>query len=121
MLRGVAMAVNFTTMVYHPGYAVFARSVNFTQKSGGSFVGRGVYSSQPYDVQADDGTIFSDQRTILDILENEYATAPIQGDSVEIPEDGTLPDLGFFEIIDVDSNGGGELTLALRKIVESKP
>jgi hypothetical protein len=108
-------------MVYHPTYAVFARTVNFVQKSGGSFVGRGVYSSQPYDVPTEDGLIFSDQRTILDILEVEYTTLPVQGDSIEIPEDGTLPELGFFDIIDVDSNGGGELTLTIRKQVVSKP
>lgn len=115
------MAIDYSEKVYGPTYAVFSRPVNFTQKSGGSFGGRGIYSSQPYDVPTEDDLIFSDQKTILDILENEYSSPPVQGDSVEIPSIGTLPDLGSFEIIDVDSNGGGELTLVIRKLVVAKP
>lgn len=115
------MAINFSTLVYHPSYAVFARTVNFAQKDGGSFVGRGVYTTQSYDVPAEDGSLFSDQRTILDILEDEYAVMPVQGDALEIPEEGTLPALGFFDIINTEKNGGGETTLTIRKQTESKP
>lgn len=115
------MAIDFSAKVYFPTYAVFARPVSFFQKAGGSFVARGIYTTQPYDVQSEDALVFSDQRTILDVLENECASTPLQGDNVEIPGEGTLPDLGSFEITDVDNNGGGELTLTLRKLVESKP
>jgi hypothetical protein len=46
---------------------------------------------------------------------------PSQGDIVTIPANADLPALGDFNVIDVKSNGGGETTLTLRKVVVSKP
>ena len=67
----------------------------------------------------EDGSIISDQDTILDIRTGEFPTLPVQGDTINIPYDpiADLPTLGDFEIINVWNNGGGEITLQLRAIV----
>ena len=75
----------------------------------------------PIDVVAIDGSIISEQRTILDVRDVEFAVLPVQGDQVAIPADGTLPDAGTWEVIDSSRNGGGETTLTLRKLMTAKP
>lgn len=115
------MALNYPVMVYRPAFNVFARPVLFSGDASPSS-GRGIYTSDTTDVVTEDGSLLSDQRTILDILDEEYTVLPSQGDTVTIPEDiSGMPDLGEFKIIDVRNNGGGETTLTLRKIVVNKP
>ena len=114
------MAINFSTQVYHPAFNVFARPVTFS----GTAVpksGRGIYSTESLDIPAEDGSVVSTRRTILDILEDEFTTLPAQGDIVDIPAHQDLPALGTFKVTDDRSNGGGETTLQLRKMVETKP
>jgi hypothetical protein len=119
------MAVDFTTMVYNPAFAVFARPVTFTPVAsvpgGPAFTGRGIYSTQPIEVATEIGSSFSDQVTILDIIDREFAVVPLQGDTLYIPALLSMPALGGFEVIDTVMNGGGETTLTLRKLVTSKP
>lgn len=120
------MAINFSDQVYLPCYDTFARSVTVnpkvSQPGHASYVGRGIYNIEPIDVTTEEGSIFSDTRSILDILENEFSVLPLQGDEVTIPADSSgLKALGTFEIIETKPNGGGELTMILRKIVEAKP
>jgi hypothetical protein len=115
------MAVNWSTMVYDICQNVFGRPVTFNSTLGNSFTGtnRGMYSSQEQSVIIEDGSILTDQKTILDIRSIEYGTLPVQGDTVSIPEDpvSLTEAAGDFEILDVSHNGGGEVTLELRKIV----
>ena len=115
------MAINWSTQVYAPQYATFARPVTFnpikSQPSAGSFDGRGIYGTAPVDVIGEDATIISDARTILDVLESDFAVVPIQGDRLTIPAHIGMPALGEFEVIDTSVNGGGETTLVIRKIV----
>lgn len=119
------MAINYPTQVYLPSYNVFARPVVFnplaSQPGQPTYTGRGIYSTEPIDVLAEEGSIFSDSRTILDVLEYEFTVVPMQEDRLTIPAVGTMPALGEFEVIETKSNGGGETTLALRKVVEAKP
>jgi len=119
------MAINFSTQVYTPCFDIFARPVTITpvasQPNAAAYAARGIYDTEPMDVLAEEGSVFSDQRVVLDILEAEFAVLPIQNDLVDIPESAGLPAEGQFEIIDVKSNGGGETSLSLRKIVETKP
>jgi hypothetical protein len=115
------MAVNMSTLVYNPCQIVFGRPVIFTSKFGNSYdgAGRGIYDSQTLDVALEDGSLISDQQTILDIRTAEYSILPAQGDRVAIPFEPVsgLPDLGVFEITDLWHNGGGEVTLALKRLV----
>jgi hypothetical protein len=95
--------------------------VTFTSTLGNSFSGlaRGIYDSRTLNVVMEDGSIFSDQQTILDIRTDEFATLPVQGDQINIPLEPVsgLPALGDFEITNVFHNGGGEITLELKQIV----
>jgi hypothetical protein len=119
------MAVNFSQLVYLPLYNVFGRPITITplgsQPGQPAYSARGIYNTVPVDVVGSDGTIFSDQRTIVDILEEEFAVLPLQLDRINIPAANGLPALGLFEVIDTDTNGGGETTLTVRKIVTPKP
>ena len=114
------MAVNMSTLVYSQCQTVFGRPVIFTSKLGNSYdgFGRGIYDSQTLDVSLEDGSLISDQQTILDIRTVEYPVLPVQGDRVAIPYEPAsgLPDLGTFEITDMWHNGGGEVTLALKRL-----
>ena len=115
------MAVNMSTMVYLPNQQLFGRPVTFTSALGNSYsgFGRGIYDTDEMNIVLEDGSIMSDQKTILDIRAVEYPTLPVQGDQVSIPYEPVtqLPDLGTFTILDLDDNGGGEITLTLRKNV----
>lgn len=119
------MAVNFSQQVLAPAYNVFARPVIFTptasQPGQPAFTGRGIYSTQPIDVLAEDSSIFSDTRTILDVREEEFTVVPVQHDTLSIPAHIAMPSLGDFEIIEVKSNGGGETSLSLRKLMVRRP
>ena len=61
---------------------------------------RGILDTREIDVVAIDGSIVSEQRTILDVRDAEFNTVPVQGDQIAIPADGTLPDEGTWEVID---------------------
>jgi hypothetical protein len=113
------MAVNFSTLIYMPTQDVFGRPVTFTSSLGNSYSGtnRGIYDSRSLNVLLEDGSILSDQQTILDIRASEFSILPVQGDVIDIPAEPTtgLPALGQYEITDVFHNGGGEVTLTLKR------
>lgn len=117
------MAVNFSTLLYSPLQDMFSVPVTIyplaSDPAGASFVTRGIFDTRDIDVVALDGSIISDQKTILDIREREiYAlgrSLPKQGDHVLIPADCNGEPLGEYEVLDADTNGGGETTLTLRK------
>ena len=119
------MAIDFGKQVYLPAFNIFARSAVFTpvrsQPSQPSYTGRGIFGTQALDIGAEDSSVFSDQVTIFDVIETEFSVIPIQGDLISIPADLDLPALGDFEIVDSRTNGGGQTTYNLRKIVVSKP
>jgi hypothetical protein len=116
------MAINYSTMVYEHAQNVFGRQVTFTPKDGPPFVGRGIMDIDPVDVLAEDGSLISETRVVLDIRDEEFAVMPKQGDRADIGGDPSgIPAQGPFEIIDSDPNGGGETTLTLRRIVPTKP
>jgi len=109
------MGLNYSVLVYSPCFDMFARPVTFIPQAGAAFSGRGIYDSRTLNVVTDDGSIFSDQDTILDIREIEFGTLPVQNDHVVIPSDFDVPGEGEFVITDVTRNGGGETTLTLSK------
>ena len=121
------MAVNFSTLVYLPNFDMFARPVTITplasQPGMPAYIARGIYDTRAIDVQAEDGSIISDQQTILDVLDDEFTVVPEQLDRIVIDVDvdaGTIG-VGEYEVTDTESNGGGETTLIIRRIVTAKP
>jgi hypothetical protein len=117
------MAINYSQMVYVYAQNTFSRPVTFTPQGGGApFEGRGIMDTDPIDVMAEDGSVISETRVVLDIRDDEYTVLPKQGDRVDVGGDPSgIPARGPFVIVDSDPNGGGETTLTLRHIVESKP
>ena len=119
------MAVKFSTLLYQPLQDMFGVPITVvpaaSQPGQPSYGARGIFDTRDIDVVAMDGSIFSDQKTILDIRESEFAVLPKQGDHVNIPADCNGVPLGEFEVIDASTNGGGETTLTLRLIVSALP
>jgi hypothetical protein len=119
------MPIDYASVLYMPGYNMFARTIVVTplvsQPNMPAYTARGIYTTQQDDVLTEEGAIFSDQKTILDIIAKEFEVLPLQGDHVFIPTDSGVPEAGMFEIIDLDDNGGGEITLSIRKWVDAKP
>lgn len=119
------MPIDYATRLYLPLYDTFARTITIvpigSQPGMRPYNARGIYDSVAIDVVAMDGSILSDQKTVIDIREAEFEILPAQRDHVLIPGDSGLPDEGEFEVIDADSNGGGETTLTIRKLVPDRP
>lgn len=113
------MAVNFSQLVYLPAYDMYAVPCTFlplkSQPGAPPYDARGIYDTRAQDVEAMDGSVFSDQQTIFDIREAEFPVLPVQNDRVIIPFDCNGAPLGEFEIMDADTNGGGETTLLLKR------
>jgi len=72
-------------------------------------------------VAALDGSLVSDTRTVLDILEPEFVVLPRQGDLLSIPLHADVRG-GEFVVSDVsvEGNAGGEVTLRLRRRMASR-
>jgi hypothetical protein len=120
------MPIDFSNEVYLITRNTFARDVTVTpiasQPGVPSFASYGIFDSKETDVLAEDGSIFSDSKTILDIRVEDFPVEPIQGDRVLVSDMPGAPG-GFFEVADVGGKGnaGGELTLTLKRIVQTKP
>jgi hypothetical protein len=113
------MAVNFDVLLQPAIFEMWGVPATFTplksQAGQPAFPGRGIYGTYILDVAGDDGSIYSDQRTIFDIRESEFATLPAQGDHVTIPFDCNGIPLGEYVIIDASTDGGGQTMLTIRK------
>lgn len=126
------MGVNYSSLIYAPNYIQFARPVTFFPVTSAptvpSFATRGIFHDGRIDVPLEDGSLYVNQETSLDILETDFATAgmplPQQFDRVNIPQDGPggMIAEGEFEVTTVTRNGGGEASLILRAYsATSKP
>ena len=125
------MGVDHSTMMYLPNYNFWARPVTFypvkSQPGVPSYNARGIFGTVDIDIVAMDGSDVSEQRTILDILEREFAVLPVQQDRLYIPNDSGgfgadgMPAEGWWEVNDISRNGGGETTLTLRRWEPSAP
>jgi hypothetical protein len=119
------MGVNYATLIYAPAFDMFAGPVTFypysSQPGAPAYNGRGIFDTRSLNVVGEDGAVYADQETILDILEAEFAVLPRQNDRVVVEADGDKPAPGEFEIINSATNGGGETTLVLRKWMAPAP
>lgn len=113
------MAVNFDVLLQNPVFDFYAVPVTFTplksQPSAPAYQGRGILGTYTEPIEALDGSIFADQRTILDVRESEFAVLPQQDDHCTIPLDSNGIPHGEYQIIDATSNGGGQTMLTIRK------
>jgi hypothetical protein len=119
------MALNFPELVYLPCYDIFARPVTIvplvSQPGAGTYGARGIFDTNEIQVIAADGSMISDTRTELDILQSEFDVLPEKQDQVFIADDEMIPG-GVFEISDVSDKGnaGGEVSLTLKRLVEPR-
>jgi hypothetical protein len=119
------MPVNFSTMTKLPCQDMFAVPITVmpirSQPGAPAYGARGIFNTGSQDVALTDGSVFSDQQTILDVRNLEYAVVPIQGDRVLIPFDANGEPRGEFEVVDTSDDGGGQTTCVLRKFERPKP
>ena len=119
------MAVNFSTLTKLPCQDMFSVPITVTptrsQPGAPAYAARGIFNTGSQDVALTDGSVFSDQQTILDIRNLEFAVVPIQGDLVLIPYDCNGEPRGEFEIVDTSDDGGGQTTCSLRKYEAPRP
>jgi hypothetical protein len=128
------MAVDFSAMVYLPTQDLFGRAITITPVNSNpgapAYTLRGIYTTRPVDVMVNVGgwegmAPISDQQTIIDIRDREFFVGghaiPQQGDLIDVPAENEIPAAGLFEIIDTDSNGGGETTCTVRKYEPAAP
>jgi hypothetical protein len=118
------MAINFGSALYVFCFDTLARPITVTPVSSNPTAAaysdmRGIYDTTGAEIIGLDGqSLISDQKPILDILEDEFINAghtiPQQGDVINIPEYQGLRSLGDWEVTDKSENGGGEVTLNIR-------
>ena len=113
------MAVNLDILLQVPIFDVWAVPCTFvpikSQPAAGGYPGRGILNTYTTDIIAQDGSLYSDQRTILDIRDSEFAIMPEQNDHVIIPADCNGVPKGEYQITDSSSDGGGQTMLTIRK------
>jgi hypothetical protein len=113
------MAVNLDVLLQASIFDFWAAPCTFvplvSQPGAGTYDARGILNTYSFDVAAENGSLFSDQRTILDIRESEFAVLPMQDDHVIIPKDCNDVPHGEYQIIDASSDGGGQTMLTIRK------
>jgi ribosomal protein S8E len=115
------MAIDFSTVVYLQCQDTFGREITITpvvsQPNGAAYTARGILTTRGTAIQTDAGmVVMSDQETILDIREREFSVVPMQGDQVDVPVENGITDMvGSYEITDAAWNGGGEVTLTIRR------
>lgn len=119
------MPLDFSGTAYLASQNTFARTILITPTASKpadptAYRARGIWDTASIDIVAMDGSIISESKIILDILEAEFSVLPAQGDTVEVPADGPLLPLGSFEIINAEGNGY-ETTLTLRRLVTAQP
>lgn len=120
------MAINFSEDLYLKCWAVFARPMTvtpFTSSPGApAYDNRCYFDTKETDVLTDEGAIYSDARTFIDIRMEEFVVLPMQGDRIDIPYHEGSPG-GTFEVSDLggDGNAGGIITLTLKKLVTANP
>lgn len=102
-----AVPITVTPVVSQPGAPAYAA--------------RGIFTTGSVDVGLTDGSVFSDQQTILDVRNAEYAVVPMQGDRILIPYDCNGEARGEFEVVDTSDDGGGQTTCTLRKFEAPRP
>src|SRR5262245_14666860 len=119
------MAINMSIGVYRPCQDVFSVSCVVypiaSQPGASSYSARGIFGTDDIEVMAEDGSFYSDQRTIFDIRTAEFAVVPQQKDRIDIPVDAQGEPQGMFEVTDSVVNGGGEMTLVIRKVDAPRP
>ena len=114
-------------MVYLPVFDIFARPITVTPQSGSAYSDmRGILDTDSLDIVGIDGqSVISDQKTFIDIRAAEFNSAghplPDQGDVIGIPAVDDLDDEGDWEVMSSQSNGGGEVTLNIRKLATPAP
>jgi len=121
----VMAGVNFSTLVQLPCQDMFAVPITVTplasMPGSPAYSARGIFNTDAVDVALTDGSVFSDQQTILDIRDAEFPVVPLQGDVITIPLDSNGAPLGDFEITDASKDGGGQTTFHLRRVEVAKP
>jgi hypothetical protein len=114
------MAVNLDVLLQGPIFDFWAVPVTFmplvSQPGGPNYTGRGILNTYTFNVVGEDNSVFSDQRTILDIRDSEFFVMPLQNDHLVIPKDCNDVPRGEYEIIDASNDGGGQTMLTIRKI-----
>ena len=113
------MAVNLDVLLQSPIFDFWAVPVTFRPFASlpgqPDYQGRGILNTYSIDIAAIDGSILSDQRTILDIRESEFEVLPQQNDRLVIPQDCNGVPKGEYQITDAASDGGGQTMLTIRK------
>lgn len=112
--------IDFDKIVLAPNAAIFARPITVnpivSQPAVAPYSARGIWKSQPVDVQMEDG-IMSSQMHTLDVRLAEFPVPIVPGDTVLVDAFQSLPRIGVCEVEDTGEDGQGMSILTL-KIVE---
>jgi hypothetical protein len=104
-----------------PVMDMFARPITVTPAGGAAYTNRGIWHRDDNDFLAEDNSVVTDHRVSVDVRDAEFAVVPKQGDTIEIPADGTVPAEGTFTILAAHGDGGGMTNLLLQEYTTVAP
>jgi hypothetical protein len=120
------MAINFSTDLLAKCFDVFARPITVTpivsQPNQAAYSARAYFDSMGLDVLTEEGSIFSDSKTFIDLRIAEFPVLPKQGDLITMSPHAGMRG-GQWEVLDLDGEGDakGMISVTLRKIVTPTP
>lgn len=115
------MGHNWADEVYAVAQGEFGREIWInplaSQPGAPAYQARGIYNHNRMNLTLEDGSTFVEHETICDVLITDFVVLPQQNDELTIPVDpfGMQSAPGDFLITSTWENGGGELSLHLKK------
>jgi hypothetical protein len=119
------MGLDMSLLVKSVAMDSFARPIDVTPTASSpgadAYRTRGIWHQDDNDFMAEDGSIVTDHKVSVDILESEFPVLPRQGDKITIPADDTVPAEGTFTVLSVHSDGGGMMNVVLSEFITTIP
>lgn len=109
--------IDFDRLVLSPNQNVWGRVVTVdpivSRPGAVPYSARGIFTARAIDVIMQDGGVFSDRETTLDIRLSEFAVAPYTGDKITINN-------VVYAVGDIDEDGQGGAKLMLRALGQDR-
>jgi hypothetical protein len=115
------MGLDFGVLTKSVVVEFYGRPITVTPAGGAPYNSRGIWHRDSNDFPGEDGSLVTDHKVSIDVLDSDFAVVPRQGDLIEVPADGTVPAEGAFTVLSAHGDGGGMTNLVLSEYLTTVP